>query len=107
MKNIIIACIWICLIPILINNMNLKLVYKINTLSKEIDEYEKENAYLKQRLFQKTTLAEIQKKAIKWGFQIPEPESIVIINENNPENPLKENKIVKNFKKLFQLIIAS
>lgn len=102
MKNVVIVCIWLFMIPALITNMNLKLIYKINAISREIDEYEKENAYLKKRLAQKTTLAEIQKKALKMGFQIPEPDSIVIIDENNVKKFFANNKFLKNFKDLLK-----
>lgn len=92
MRNAIIACVWILLIPIMITNLNLKLIYKINSLNKEIMEFEKENAYLKKKLSQKITLAEVYRKATALGFKIPEPSTIVIIDES-----FKSNKfLVKN-----------
>lgn len=102
MKNVIIACVWILLVPVIITNLNLKLIYKINSLNKEIMEFEKENAYLKKKLAQKLTLSEVYKKATALGFKTPEPSTVIIIDEKSKINKFIAknhiiNQIIKNF----------
>ncbi|MCX7641694.1 MAG: hypothetical protein N2Z20_03570 [Elusimicrobiales bacterium] len=103
MKNIICACIWIFMLPALITSINLKLLYKINNISKEIKEYERENAYLKKKLAEKTTLLEIQKKAFAMGFNVAEPSTIIMLEEKNNLRLFAKNNIFTNLKNLFSI----
>ncbi len=83
MKKILLGFGWLLFFPVIVSNLNLKTVYMINTLNRQINELEKENAYMKKKIFEQTTLTEVSKKAFAMGFDIAEPSTIIIIEKKN------------------------
>ncbi len=95
-KNLIIFIIIIIFLPILIKSYNLKLIYDINTIKKDIKKIEIENQYLKKRYYSISSLARLNEKARSYGFKTPEPYTIIILEDKKEHIPKNLIAKIKN-----------
>ncbi|MGC9069941.1 MAG: hypothetical protein ACP5IO_01350 [Elusimicrobiales bacterium] len=100
MKKFFLRFIWLFLFPIIITNLNLKTVYRINILNRKIKELERENVYIKKKIFEQTSLVEIQKKALAMGFDVAEPSTIIIIEKQTSKKLFANAGIIKTISHL-------
>ena len=80
--------------PVVLSSYNLSLIYKINTLKKEIKNIEIENNYRKKELYKVSSPKKIIKEAELLGFKTPEPYTIITVNEKKEIKNNDKNKFL-------------
>jgi hypothetical protein len=98
----LIAIIAIFFIPIVIKSHNLKLTYKVENIQNEIKKIEIENQYLKKNMYSNISLSKIRTVALLNGFAIPQPYTIVMIDQSEQKIQKDKNLFAKITHNIFK-----